>query len=143
MLKPIVPLAKSSFVLRLFSATVAAGFPSPADDYVEKGLSLDELLIKHPSSTYLARACGDSMRGCGILDGDILIIDRSITAKSGDIVIAALNGELTCKFLDLKQSQLLSANSKYPPIKLNGEAELLIEGVVVSSIRVHQPCMLS
>ena len=140
MLKLLVPLAKSTVVLKLFSSTVAAGFPSPADDYVEKGLSMDELLIKHPSSTYLARASGDSMMECGILDGDILIIDRSITPENGDIVIAAIDGELTCKFLDLKKNQLISANSKYLPIKLNDTAELLIEGVVISSIRQHRPC---
>lgn len=140
MLSPLVPLARSKVVLKLFSSAVAAGFPSPADDYVEKGLSMDDLLIKHPSSTYLARASGDSMVGCGILDGDILIIDRSLTPENGDIVIAAIDGELTCKFLDLKQNQLVSANSKYPPIKLNEEVELLIEGIVISSIRQHRPC---
>jgi DNA polymerase V len=140
MLSPLVPLARSSVVLKLFSSAVAAGFPSPADDYVEKGLSMDDLLIKHPSSTYLARASGDSMTGCGILDGDILIIDRSLTAENGDIVIAAIDGELACKFLDLKSNQLTSANSKYPPIKINEEAELLIEGIVISSIRQHRPC---
>ena len=71
-----------------------------------------------------------------------MIIDRSLTPESGDIVIAAIDGELTCKFLDLKHKQFISANSKYPPIKMNDGAELLIEGVVISSIRLHRPCML-
>ena len=74
----LTPLLKSSINLKLFIAKVAAGFPSPADDYIEKGLSLDELLIKHPSATYLAVANGDSMTGCGIFNDDILIIDRAI-----------------------------------------------------------------
>ena len=138
----LIPLIKSEYTLTLFSSGVAAGFPSPADDYIEKGLSLDELLIKHPSATYLARADGNSMTGCGIFNDDILIVDKSITAKHGDIVIAAVDGALTCKFLNLELKQLLSANPKYPPLNIGHDTDLIIEGVVISSIRIQRPCML-
>jgi len=138
----LIPLFKSKLSLPLYSSRVEAGFPSPADDYIEKGLSLDELLIQHPSSTYLVRAQGDSMTGCGIFNNDVLIVDRSLTAKHRDIVIAALDGELTCKFIDLKQHQLVSANPKYPPIPIPESSEFLVEGVVSASIRFHRPCWL-
>jgi len=134
----LIKLLASKIQLPFFSSKVAAGFPSPADDYVQKGLSLDELLIQHPSSTYLATANGDSMTGCGIFNDDILIIDRSINPVHGDIVIAAIDGELTCKFLNLRLNQLLSANPRYPPISINSEVDLIIEGVVISSIRRHK-----
>jgi len=137
----LIPLSQSNSVLRFFSSCVAAGFPSPADDYVEKGLSLDELLIQHPSATYLVRAEGDSMLGSGIFNNDILIVDRSLTPKNRDIVIAALDGELTCKYLNLYLRQLVSANPKYPPIAISDAADFIIEGVVISSIRFHRPRM--
>lgn len=137
-----IALLKSDLSLPLYSSRVEAGFPSPADDYIEKGLSLDELLIQHPSSTYLVRAQGDSMTGCGIFNNDVLIVDRSLTPKHRDIVIAALDGELTCKFIDLTQHRLVSANPKYPPILIPESSDFLVEGVVSASIRFHRPCWL-
>ena len=134
----IIPLSKSKLCLPLYSSKVEAGFPSPADDYIEKGLSLDELLIQHPSSTYLVRAQGDSMTGCGIFNNDVLIVDRSLSTQHRDIVIAAIDGELTCKFIDLKQHRLVSANPKYPPIVIPDNSDFLIEGVVSASIRFHR-----
>ena len=89
-------------LLPLFIHSVTAGFPSPADDYLDTSLDLNSYLIKHPAATYLARAKGDSMEGCGIYDGDLLIIDRSLDAQDGQIIIAALDGQLTCKILDKK-----------------------------------------
>ena len=102
----------------LFSSAVAAGFPSPADDYLEGQLDLNEYLLKRPHATYLARAQGESMVGRGIGDGDILVIDRSVEARNGSIVIAALHGELCCKILDTTLGQLLSANPAFPPIPI-------------------------
>lgn len=134
----ITPLEPSFHILRFYSSTVSAGFPSPADDYLDKGLSLDELLIKHPSATYLARANGNSMTGCGIFHEDILIIDRSLTAQNGDIVVAAVDGELTCKRIDTRRKMLLSENPNHPHIKINILSDVVIEGVVVSSIRTHR-----
>lgn len=134
----VTPVEKSELPsylpLPLFSTQVAAGFPSPADDYIESGLDLNEYLIRSPSSTYLVRASGDSMTGCGIQDGALLVVDRSITPRQGHIVIAAVNGELTCKLLDIKGRQLLAGNGAYAPIPITEEADLSIEGVVVHAI---------
>lgn len=118
----------------LYSSCVAAGFPSPAEDHVDRSLDLNEHLIPHPSSTYFARACGDSMQGAGIYSGDLLVIDRSLTPEQGDTVIASIDGELTCKILDLRNRQLLAANPNYAPIKLPDEIDLVIEGVVAHAI---------
>ncbi len=132
----------SKLRLPLYSSRVAAGFPSPADDYVDRFLDLNELLIEHPASTFLARAEGDSMLEVGIHDGDILIIDRSLTAKNNDVVIVVLNGELTCKLLDLTQRLLRPANQSYSVIEIPEIADFIIEGVVISSIRCHRACTL-
>lgn len=121
-------------ILPFFSSSVPAGFPSPADDYIEAGLDLNEYLVKHPSATYLARASGDSMTKAGILDGALLVVDKSITPKTGHIVIAAINGELTCKILDIEHRLLRAANPSYPSVALNEDLDLLIEGVVVHAI---------
>jgi DNA polymerase V len=134
----ITPLRPSesieSVILPVFSSSVPAGFPSPADDYIEAGLDLNEYLVKHPSATYLARASGDSMTKAGILDGALLVVDKSITPKTGHIVIAAINGELTCKILDIEHRLLRAANPSYPSVTLNEDLDLLIEGVVVHAI---------
>ncbi|PIP80684.1 MAG: DNA polymerase V [Gammaproteobacteria bacterium CG22_combo_CG10-13_8_21_14_all_40_8] len=126
-------------LLPYFDASVSAGFPSPADDYIDRFLDLNELLIEHPSSTYLARAQGSSMIEVGIHDGDILIVDRAIEARNGDAVIVALDGELTCKLLDLDNRCLKPANSQYAIIPISELADFIIEGVIISSIRCHRP----
>ena len=81
--------------LPLAGASVAAGFPSPADDYVESRIDLNDVLIRHPSSTFFLRVSGDSMRGAGILDGDLLVVDRAIEPRSGRVVVAVLEGAFT------------------------------------------------
>ena len=91
--------------ITLFSGKVAAGFPSPADDYVEKNLDLNELLVQKPAATFFVRAQGESMLGAGIHPNDILVVDRSIEAVPGKIVICALNGELTVKRLGRDNEQ--------------------------------------
>lgn len=90
-------------VLPLFSDLVQCGFPSPAADYVEQRIDLNELLVAHPSSTYFVKAAGDSMIEAGISDGDLLVVDSSRTAEHGDIVIAAVEGEFTVKRLQLRR----------------------------------------
>ena len=118
---------------------VSAGFPSPADDYLENNLNLDKLLIKNRPSTFLIRAGGDSMINIGIYDGDILIVDRSLDAKSKDIVIASIFGELTVKklLLDIHgDPQLKSENELYSNIEIKNKEDLIIWGVVTSVI--HQ-----
>jgi DNA polymerase V len=123
----------------LYSSKVAAGFPAPGDDYIEKNLNLNQHLIKHPAATFFVVASGDSMTGAGIKSGDLLIVDRSLEAKHGKIVIAAINGELTVKRLSKLEGrlQLLPANPDYKPIDITDTHELVIWGIVVHVI--HTP----
>jgi DNA polymerase V len=122
--------------LPLFSGKVAAGFPSPADDYVEKTLDLNELLVQKPAATFFVRAEGESMLGAGIHPNDILVVDRSIEPVPGKIVICALNGELVVKRLKRQAGQwvLGSENPAYRDIVLLEELEVVIWGVVTSVI---------
>jgi DNA polymerase V len=122
--------------LPLFTSKVAAGFPSPADDYVEKTLDLNELLVKKPAATFFARAQGESMLGAGIHPNDILVVDRSIEPVPGKIVVCALNGELVVKRLKRLEDQwvLASENPFYSDIPLHEELEMVIWGVVTNVI---------
>ena len=118
---------------------ISAGFPSPADDYIENNLSLSELLIRNHLSTFLMKTSGDSMMDVGINDGDILVVDRSIEPKNRDIVIAIFEGNLTVKRLIFKTNGLVvlkSENTAYKDIKIPESADLEIWGVVTSVI--HQ-----
>lgn len=126
------------FQAPLYSTRVQAGFPSPADDYLEGSLDLNAHLISHPAATFYCCVCGDSMTGVGIFDGDLLIVDRALTPRNGDVVLAALDGELTCKILDSPGRQLLAANRRYPPIAIPEGSHFEVEGVVISSIRRHR-----
>ncbi|HEY8386186.1 MAG TPA: translesion error-prone DNA polymerase V autoproteolytic subunit [Porticoccaceae bacterium] len=121
-----------------FLSRVQAGFPSPADDYLDGALDLNHLLIQHPNATFYCRVSGDSMTGAGIFDGDYLIVDRSLRPSHGDVVVAVLDGEMTCKILDMRQQRLLAANRNFPPIPIREGSDFLIEGVVTSSIRRHR-----
>jgi DNA polymerase V len=132
-------IRESFYSIPYVISKVSAGFPSPADDYLEKNLSIEKLLIKNQPSTFLIRAGGDSMINVGIYDGDILVVDRSLDAKSKDIVIASIFGELTVKRLiidNLGNPELKSENSLYPNIEIKNKEDLLIWGVVTSAI--HQ-----
>lgn len=128
-----------SFALRpipLFLERISAGFPSPAQDFVEKTLDLNELCVQHPAATFFVRVSGDSMIEAGIFPGDILVVDRSLRAGHGDIVIAVVDGEFTVKQLALQPTpMLLPRNSAYAPITLGNDSELEIFGVVTRSIR--------
>ena len=125
-------IQKKQILTPVFLDSVSAGFPSPATDYMENKLDLNEYLIKHPASTFIVKAKGPSMTDAGILSGDLLIVDRSITPKSNDIVIASIFGDLTVKKLQKKENSLflLSANSDYPSIQVKEEMECFIWGVV-------------
>ena len=125
----------SQLAIPLFSDAVPAGFPSPATDYCERKLDLNELYIQKPAATYFVRAQGDSMIDAGIFPGDVLVIDRSIDAAHGDIVIASVNGELTVKLLETKpQTRLVPMNSQHAAIVIPEEAELEIFGVATNVI---------
>jgi DNA polymerase V len=124
----------------LFLHPVQAGFPSPAEDYIEKKLDLNEHLIQHPAATFFVRVEGDSMIGAGIHKGDILIVDRSLDALSGRIVIAVLNGEFTVKRLK-KEGEILyliPENPKFPTLEIKPEWDFQIWGVVTYVI--HNVC---
>ena len=122
--------------LPLFTGKVAAGFPSPADDYVEKTLDLNELLVQKPAATFFVRAEGESMLGAGIHPNDILVVDRSVEPIHGKIVICALNGELTVKRLQNCNGNLVLAaeNPAYADIPIHEEIDMIIWGVVTSVI---------
>ena len=121
----------------LYSSSVQAGFPSPADDYIEAKIDLNKHVIKRPAATFFARANGSSMMQIGILDGDLMVVDRSVKPEQGAVVIALIDGEMTCKIFDKHRKRLLSANDQFPPIAIADEAELFIEGVVTHSLRYH------
>lgn len=134
----ILPANPPAQELPLYTQRVSAGFPSPADDYLAKPLDLHQHLVQHPAATFFIRAVGESMRDIGIYNGDLLIVDNALTPRSGDVVIAAIDGQLTCKILDTRLRRLVAANPSYPPICLNSDADLIIEGVVCASVRYHR-----
>lgn len=115
---------------------VPAGFPSPADDYAEKSLSLDEHLVRNRAATFLMRAVGHSMEGAGIFNGDLLVVDRSVAPTSGRIVVVALNGEFTVKRFRRERGAmwLESANPEYLPIYLTADCDLHFFGTVIHAI---------
>ena len=127
---------KLSIKLPLYSYKISAGFPSPADDHLEKTLDLNSYLIKHPAATFFVRVDGDSMINAGIHDNDILIVDRSLKPSHGKIVIAVVDGQMTVKRL-YKQSGkliLMPENKNFKPIEVTENMSIEIWGVVVTAI---------
>lgn len=120
------------------TAPVRAGFPNPAEDARGIALDLNELIIKHPVSTYYLRVEGDSMTGAGIVHGDIVVVDKSLEPKSGDTVVAAVDGEFTLKYLrrDGAKAWLVAAHPGYPPLPLHEAVDASLWGVVTHVI--HQ-----
>ena len=111
---------------------VSAGFPSPADDFKEIRISLDKELVKNQESTFYARVCGDSMFGAGIDDGDLLVIDKSLSPGNGKIAVCFIDGDFTVKRVVKENGKLYlkAENKKYKPIELREENELIIWGIV-------------
>ncbi|GGP83057.1 LexA family protein [Shewanella ulleungensis] len=124
-------------VIPIYIAGGISGFESPAAEYKQRPLSLDELLITHPSATFIGKVQGDSMTGIGIFDGDLVIVDRSCTVKNGQVIVANFNGEFVCKMIDLKRRLLLSSNDAYADVVINQYDDFSIEGTVIYSIRCH------
>ena len=116
----------------VFLDKVSAGFPSPATDYMENKLDLNEYLIKHPAATFIVKANGSSMVNADIYSGDLLIVDKSLTPRNNNIVIASIFGDLTVKKIKKKDKSffLVSANKDYPSIEVREEMECFIWGVV-------------
>ncbi len=123
-------------VVPLFMMPVAAGFPSAVDDDIEAEINLNDYLAPHPATTFLVRATGDSMIRAGIHSGDMLVVDRSLSARDQKIVIAVLNGELTVKRLHYEGANLflMPENPDYPAIAINDEMDLQVWGVVTHVI---------
>ena len=127
---------RSRLELPLFASKISAGFPSPAQDYVEQTLDLNELCIKRPAATFFVRVDGDSMIDVGIFSNDILVVDRSIKPAHGDVVVAQVNGEFTVKELCLRPKlMLVPRNKSYEPISFADDSELQIFGVVTNVLR--------
>jgi DNA polymerase V len=135
---PIACLAQTHLSVPLVGASVAAGFPSPADDYLDRPLDFNELLIAHPAATFAVRVAGDSMTGVGIFPGDIAVVDRSVTASDGKIILGILAGEFTLKRYRARAGKvwLEAANPAYAPILITAESGFEVWGVVRHSIRV-------
>ncbi|MFT5450678.1 MAG: DNA polymerase V [Enterobacterales bacterium] len=125
-------------VIPIYIEAGITGFESPAAEYTELGLSLDELIIKHPNATFIGLANGDSMKEVGIFDGDLLIVDRSEATKHGDVIVANFNGNFVCKIIDKKRKELLSASADYKAVPISEADVFQIEGVVICSVRLHR-----
>lgn len=126
--------------LQYADAGIFCGFPSPAQDYMDRTLNFNEDIIKHPSATFYAKALGDSMIEAGIEEGDILVIDRALDPRDGDIVIAHVNGEFTVKYLDISKKdkgivKLVPGNPRYNEIVMHDGDQLIIWGVVSNIIK--------
>jgi len=127
-------VAHKGYKLPCYTCSVSAGFPSPADDYTDKSLDLNEHLIKNPTATFFVRVSGDSMIEAGIHDGDTLIVDRSITPSNHKIVVAAVDGQLTVKRLlkKLNKVYLMPENKAYSPIEITADNNITVWGVVTT-----------
>ena len=119
---------------------IAAGFPSPAQDYIDLKIDLNTELISNPSSTFYARVKGTSMKDAGIMDGDILVIDKSLEPKDGDTAVCFIDGEFTLKYIKFETDviYLVPANPKFEPIKVTEENNFCIWGIVTYSIKSHK-----
>ncbi|OGN60644.1 MAG: peptidase S24 [Chlamydiae bacterium RIFCSPHIGHO2_12_FULL_27_8] len=129
---------KSNLKLPIYLNTISAGFPSPADDFVEKKIDLNEELVKNPAATFFVKVDGDSMIDANIFKDDILIVDRSIEVKNNKIVLAVINGEFTVKRLKIFKDKILlkPENPKYNDIEITKEMDFEIWGTI--SFIIHK-----
>lgn len=125
-------LSESSIEIPFASTGVSAGFPSPAEDYLDGMLDLNKHLIKHPASTFFARVDGESMKNASINDGDLLVIDKSIEPYDGCIAVCYIDGDFTLKRVDLTDGKivLMPENEAYKPIEVKPDDEFAVWGVV-------------
>lgn len=128
------------YEMRLLSHRISAGFPSPAADYAEEGLDLNEYLVRNKAATYMFTVRGDSMIGAGIENGDKVVVDRSLPPANDDIVVAVVNGEFTIKRLRKSRGciALHAENPIYPPITFADGSELQVWGVIVGVVRRYK-----
>ncbi|MCO7205430.1 translesion error-prone DNA polymerase V autoproteolytic subunit [Pseudoalteromonas sp. CnMc7-37] len=126
------------FVIPIYIDAGITGFESPAAEYTELGISLDELVIRHPNATFIGLASGQSMQDVGIFDGDLLVVDRAENVTSGDVIVASYNGTFVCKIIDKSNRLLISASKNYSSVYISPEDDFKLEGVVTTSIRLHK-----
>ena len=120
----------------LFETKISAGFPSPADDFVDTKLDLNDHLVHHPAATFFLRVSGDSMKGAGIFDGDLLIVDRSIERFNKAVIIAVLNGEMMVKRIIFRGKSVILApeNPEYKPVEVTEDMDFSVWGVVTAVV---------
>lgn len=142
-LKLYIPKFERKLRLPFADGGIRAGFPSPAQDSISESIDLNRELVPHPASTFYARAEGDSMEGCGIDSGDLLIIDKSIEPEDGDIVVAFIDGDFTLKKVRMDKPHgclwLVPSNPAYSPIKVTEDDDFLIWGVLTYNIKKQLP----
>jgi DNA polymerase V len=127
----------TSFCTTLVETGISAGFPSPADDFLDASIDLNKALIKNKDATFYGRVKGDSMIGAGIHDGDLLIIDKSIESKNDKIAVCFIDGDFTVKRIQITKDiiWLIAENKNYPPIKVNQDNDFLIWGIVTHVVK--------
>jgi DNA polymerase V len=130
----------SELALQIIDGGIAAGFPSPAQDYIDLKIDLNKELIANPSSTFYGRVKGSSMQDAGIMDGDILVIDKSLEPQDGDTAVCFIDGEFTLKYIKIEPEVvfLIPANPNFKPIKVTEENNFCIWGIVTYSIKNHK-----
>jgi DNA polymerase V len=132
-----IPDNSSKIELPFFDVGISAGFPSPADDFIELTIDLNREFIKHKDTTYFARVKGHSMKNVGITDGDLLIIDKSLEPQNNKIAVCQIDGEFTVKRIKIEKNivWLIAENEDYEPIKVTPENNFMIWGIVIHSIK--------
>lgn len=130
-------LTDTTMNIPMVSEKISAGFPSPAEDFIDTGIDLNQFLIKHSASTFFGRVKGDSMMNVGISDGDLLIIDKSLDPENGKIAVCFIDGEFTVKRILIEQDKcyLMPENDAYKPIPVTSENNFLIWGIVTHVIK--------
>ena len=129
-----------NFTAPLLGVKVPAGFPSPADDYIEERINLNDYIVTHPSATFYYRAEGSSMIDAGIFDGDLLVVDNSLTPRNNDIVVAIIDGERTLKQIKISNGKICLSpkNASFKPIEITESMNITICGVLVCNIHFHK-----
>jgi DNA polymerase V len=133
------PDLSTSLELPFMDVGISAGFPSPADDFIELSIDLNKTLIKNKDTTFFAKVKGHSMKNAGINDGDLLVIDKSLEPQNNRIAICQIDGEFTVKRVKIEDNVvwLIAENEDYKPIRVTEENEFMIWGIVISSIKFH------
>ena len=131
---------EDKYLLPILAARIPAGFPSPADDYLEQKINLNEYIVTHPSATFYYWVEGNSMIEAGIFDGDLIVVDNSIKPKNNDVVLGVINGEITLKQIKMMDEKIFLApkNPDYKPIEITEQMSFTVRGVIVCNIHFHK-----